>query len=56
VTDDGGGCIPLTCQQQNVNCGFTGDGCGNLLDCGSCVAPSTCGGGGVPGQCGGIAK
>jgi hypothetical protein len=56
LSPDGGGCVPLTCAQQNINCGYTGDGCGNLLDCGACVAPAVCGGGGVPGQCGGIAK
>jgi hypothetical protein len=45
-------CNPLTCQQQNVGCGPAGDGCGGQLDCGSCTAPLTCGGGGVAGQCG----
>ncbi|HSQ64556.1 MAG TPA: hypothetical protein VLM85_15135, partial [Polyangiaceae bacterium] len=38
-------CTPLTCAQQNVQCGPAGDGCGNLLNCGPCVAPQTCGGG-----------
>jgi hypothetical protein len=30
-----------------------GDGCGNLLDCGTCPGGPcvTCGGGGVPNQC-----
>src|SRR5262249_53408365 len=23
-------CTPVTCQQQNINCGPAGDGCGNL--------------------------
>ena len=50
--DAGSSCAPLTCAQQNVNCGPAGDGCGNLLACGTCVSPQTCGGGGVPGQCG----
>jgi hypothetical protein len=45
-------CNPLTCQQQNVSCGPAGDGCGGQLDCGACMAPLTCGGGGVAGQCG----
>jgi hypothetical protein len=49
---DGGACVPKSCQQQNLDCGPTGDGCGNALDCGMCVAPMTCGGGGTPGQCG----
>jgi len=44
-------CTPLTCQQQNINCGPAGDGCGGLLNCGSCTTPAICGGGG-PGQCG----
>jgi hypothetical protein len=49
---DASSCAPLTCMQQNIACGPAGDGCGNLLNCGSCIAPQTCGGGGVPGQCG----
>jgi hypothetical protein len=51
---DAGVCKPITCQQQHVGCGPAGDGCGNALDCGPCTPPETCGGGGVPGQCGGI--
>jgi hypothetical protein len=53
---DSGSCVPETCQQQNINCGPAGDGCGGLLDCGTCVAPQTCGGGGQGGQCGGGSK
>jgi hypothetical protein len=49
---DAGSCKPLTCIQQNLGCGLAGDGCGNMLNCGSCTPPATCGGGGVPGQCG----
>jgi hypothetical protein len=45
-------CTPLTCAGQGIGCGFAGDGCGNLLQCGLCTPPQTCGGGGVPGQCG----
>ena len=45
-------CNPLTCQQQNISCGPAGDGCGGQLNCGTCMAPLTCGGGGVTGQCG----
>jgi hypothetical protein len=48
-------CTPVTCLSQGFNCGLAGDGCGNELDCGTCVAPQTCGGGGVPGVCGGMA-
>jgi hypothetical protein len=49
---DGGGCVATSCAAQNITCGPAGDGCGNLLGCGTCTAPLTCGGGGVPGQCG----
>jgi hypothetical protein len=45
-------CAPLTCAQQNANCGQIGDGCGNTLSCGSCNAPQTCGGGTTPNACG----
>lgn len=49
---DAGKCIPKTCQDLGLNCGPAGDGCGGLLDCGTCVFPDTCGGGGQPGKCG----
>jgi hypothetical protein len=49
---DGGHCVPETCAQQNIACGPAGDGCGNLIQCGPCTPPQTCGGGGQPGQCG----
>jgi hypothetical protein len=47
-------CTPLTCAQQGFTCGPAGDGCGNQLDCGTCTPPATCGGGGMPGVCGGM--
>ncbi|HEX4461527.1 MAG TPA: hypothetical protein VIA18_26285, partial [Polyangia bacterium] len=47
-------CTPITCAAQGLACGTGGDGCGHTLDCGDCVAPDTCGGGGVSGQCGHI--
>jgi hypothetical protein len=31
---------------------MAGDGCGNLMNCGMCTPPETCGGGGTPGVCG----
>jgi hypothetical protein len=34
-----------------VECGHAGDGCGALLDCGTCPTGQFCGGGG-PGKCG----
>jgi hypothetical protein len=46
-------CTPKTCADLGWTCGPAGDGCGGMLDCGSCAPPSTCGGGGVTGQCGG---
>jgi hypothetical protein len=49
---DAGTCVPVTCPNQNIGCGPAGDGCGNAIDCGPCTPPFTCGGGGVPGQCG----
>jgi hypothetical protein len=50
--DGASSCTPKTCQSQGINCGPAGDGCGTLLQCGSCSLPQGCGGGGVPGQCG----
>ena len=36
------------------NCGTASDGCGGVVDCGTCTQQGdTCGGGGVPGRCGG---
>ncbi len=45
-------CVPATCQTLAVNCGPVADGCGGLLQCGTCTAPAVCGGGGVPSVCG----
>ncbi|MBK7858688.1 MAG: hypothetical protein IPJ65_08710 [Archangiaceae bacterium] len=45
-------CTPRTCAQQNLQCGLAADGCGGQLNCGPCTLPQTCGGAGVPGQCG----
>jgi hypothetical protein len=50
-------CTPLTCASAGAaNCGPVGDGCGGLLQCGTCTAPETCGGGGKPSVCGGSTK
>ncbi len=46
-------CVPRTCASVGVNCGPLGDGCGGLLNCGTCTAPAICGGGGVASVCGG---
>lgn len=45
-------CTAKTCQELGATCGYRADGCGGLLDCGTCNAPETCGGGGTPNQCG----
>jgi hypothetical protein len=42
---------PNTCLGEGIACGPASDGCGNLLQCGTCAAAQFCGGGG-PGQCG----
>jgi hypothetical protein len=44
-------CTPTTCAAQGIHCGPAGDGCGNLLQCGTCPNGEYCGGGG-PGVCG----
>ncbi len=56
VPPDGGGggngsCRPQTCADLGVTCGPQGDGCGNVIQCGTCTAPEVCGAGG-PSQCG----
>jgi hypothetical protein len=46
-------CQKKTCTDQMLGCGLAGDGCGGQQDCGPCLNPGeTCGGGGVPSQCG----
>jgi hypothetical protein len=45
-------CTPLSCEQQEKNCGALSDGCGNTLSCGTCQPPQKCGGAGVPNVCG----
>jgi hypothetical protein len=45
-------CVPRTCGDLGLGCGPAGDGCGGQIDCGTCAPPTTCGGGGVYGQCG----
>jgi hypothetical protein len=44
-------CVPKTCAEIGAQCGPEGDGCGNIIQCGTC-ATGTCGGGGVSGVCG----
>ena len=47
-----GSCTPGTACPAGQNCGTAPNGCGGLIDCGTCTAPDTCGGGGVSGRCG----
>ena len=53
TTVDAAGCGLVTCASQNATCGPIGDGCGGVLDCGTCTLPDTCGGGGTLFTCGG---
>jgi hypothetical protein len=41
-----------TCAGEGANCGPISDGCGGVLDCGTCTSGETCGGGGTPSVCG----
>jgi hypothetical protein len=52
VSPDVPTCTKTTCAAQKIACGPAGDGCGGVLDCGTCNPPLTCGGGGVASQCG----
>jgi hypothetical protein len=52
-------CIAKTCESEGKTCGIISDGCGGTLNCTQivsggmgCPTGTTCGGGGVPGQCG----
>jgi len=45
-------CTPTTCAAQGFSCGPAGDGCGNVLQCGTCPTGETCGGGGTPASAG----
>src|SRR5262249_41823678 len=53
TTTSSGSCTPTTCAAQHAECGTIPDGCGGMLMCPvKCVAPATCGGGGVAHACG----
>ena len=49
-----GTCVPKTCAGEGANCGVISDGCTSTLNCGTCTAPETCGGGlaGTANRCG----
>ena len=44
-------CVPLTCDEAGAGCGSLADGCGGILDCGTCAEGLTCGAG-APNVCG----
>ncbi len=44
-------CTPRTCAEQGKDCGVITDGCGQVVECGTCSAREFCGGGG-PNVCG----
>ncbi|MHB8878324.1 MAG: hypothetical protein ACYC8T_31900, partial [Myxococcaceae bacterium] len=44
--------MPKTCTGLAKNCGSVSDGCGAVLNCGTCTAPETCAGAGVANVCG----
>jgi hypothetical protein len=48
----GNACTPVTCQSQGKTCGLIDDRCGDVVECGTCTLPETCGGGGVANVCG----
>lgn len=37
-----GPCVPLTCEQANATCGMISDGCGHVVECGSCPSGQPC--------------
>ena len=51
--DSGGGnnCVPKTCAELGYSCGPNADGCGNVIQCGTCTGDDYCGGGGYS-KCG----
>ncbi len=52
VTQTSSNCTPRSCAALGKNCGPVSDGCGAVLNCGTCVAPQTCGGTGTASVCG----
>ena len=53
-TSSGSGCVPRTCQSLGYTCGANSDGCGGIIQCGTCTRTEDCGGGGFS-RCGSIA-
>lgn len=51
-SDAGTTCVPRTCADANASCGSLPDGCGTVLDCGSCADGLACSAGACrPGPC-----
>jgi hypothetical protein len=49
----GGMCAAYkSCKDLGFDCGMAPDGCGKVQDCGTCMAPATCAGGGTQNVCG----
>jgi hypothetical protein len=45
-------CVPRSCGELEAECGTVDEGCGVVVDCGTCTAPEICGGAGVANRCG----
>lgn len=43
LSEGGTVCVPKSCADQGKNCGPVSDGCGGLLQCGTCNIPKICG-------------
>lgn len=61
ITEDGGPppepvCIPRDCNDIGAECGAAGDGCGGVIQCGTCPAGRACGVDAPPNQCGGVCR
>lgn len=50
ATGDAGSCVPTSCEALGATCGFAGDGCGGVVECGLCPSGETCGAT-APNQC-----
>lgn len=44
-------CTPITCASVAANCGSIDDGCGHVLQCGTCSGPAMCAGQGEDNVC-----
>jgi len=49
---DGSSCTPKTCAAMGYDCGPVANGCGGLVNCGTCPSGFGCGVGGKPNVCG----